>query len=295
MQVEAAAHHLHGLGERRRVGGVARNHPHRHRPALGVAQQPVLDLRLAALAVAGMPERRQLVVAAFHPGAGQVEHGDAALVQVPAGQLGLDLGLAVHQPVHRGIHLVGGRPRHPKIAAQGDVVPPADGGQLGAWADHSRDDQRIGQVPRPAWWPQQVRQAQLAGDGVHRGHVPVAGRALHRQRGGGVDHGPAGQHQAQRRDRLVRQVRQVGQCLLTDLATLAVGAAQQVPLVDPHGPILARLMATGGLDVHRASSTCHGAILACWLLQHKLSSVYISEVSNAISADQPKHQTPEPT
>ena len=35
-----------------RVRGVAVEHLHRHRPALGVAQQPELDLQLAALAVA---------------------------------------------------------------------------------------------------------------------------------------------------------------------------------------------------------------------------------------------------
>ena len=262
MQVEAAAHHLHGLGERGRVGGAAGKHPHRHRAALWVGEQPVGDLRLAALAVAGVPERGQLVVGAFHPGAGQVEHGDAALAKMAAGQLGLDAILAVHQPVHRGIHLVGGRPRHPKVGAEGDVLPPADGGQLRARPHHPRDDQRIGQIPRPAWWAQQVRQAQLAGDGVHRGHVPVRRGACHLQGGVGVHHGPARQDQPQRRDRLVRQVRQVGQCLLADLAALPVGAAQQVPLVDPLGPVLASLMATRGLHVHRASLACHGAILA---------------------------------
>ena len=136
LQLKAATHHLDGLGERHRVGGVARKHPHRHRAASGIAQQPVLDLRLAALAIAGVPERRQLVVGAFHPRAGQVEHRNAVGLQVPAGQLALDLVLAVHQPVHRGVHLVGGCPRHPKVGAEGDVIPPADGGQLGARPDH---------------------------------------------------------------------------------------------------------------------------------------------------------------
>ena len=46
-----------------------------HRPALLVGQQPVLDLRLAALAVPGVPVGGQLAVTALHSRAGQVEQG----------------------------------------------------------------------------------------------------------------------------------------------------------------------------------------------------------------------------
>ena len=73
-------HHLHGLDERLAGSPVL---PANTRTATGrpsrVGEQPVLDLRLAALAVAGMPERGQLAVAAFHPRAGQVEQRHPAL------------------------------------------------------------------------------------------------------------------------------------------------------------------------------------------------------------------------
>jgi len=64
---------VHGLGEGRRVAGVAGEHPHRDRAAVPAGEQPVLDLRLAAPAVAGVPERGQLAAGSFHPGRGQVE------------------------------------------------------------------------------------------------------------------------------------------------------------------------------------------------------------------------------
>ena len=54
---ERAPHHLHGLDERLRVGGVAREDPHRRRPAVPGGEQPVFDLRLAPLVIAGVPER----------------------------------------------------------------------------------------------------------------------------------------------------------------------------------------------------------------------------------------------
>src|SRR5262249_26404851 len=87
---ELVPHHRHRLGERFGVAGVAGEHPHRDRAPIPGGEQPVFDLRLAALAVAGVPERGQLAMAAFHPRRRQVEQGHPALVQVAAGQLSLD-------------------------------------------------------------------------------------------------------------------------------------------------------------------------------------------------------------
>jgi hypothetical protein len=56
-QPEPGPHDLDGVGERGRVGGVAREHPDRDRPTVGVGEQPVLDLRQALLAVAGVAAR----------------------------------------------------------------------------------------------------------------------------------------------------------------------------------------------------------------------------------------------
>ena len=201
-------------------------------------------------------------MAALHPRGRQVKQRHPALSQVAAGQLSLDGVLPGGQPVHRRIDLIGGRPGHPQVAAQGHVVPPADRGQLGGRPGHPGDDQRIRQVPLRAGRPQQRREPQLAGHRADRGHVPVLQRALHLQAGVRVDQDLAGQRQPDRLDRRLRQVRQVGQGLLADLAALAVGTAQQVPLVDPLRPIFQNLMATGSLHMHRARMPCHVAILS---------------------------------
>ena len=227
-----------------------------------VGQQPVLDLRLAALAVPGVPVGGQLAVAALHPGGGQAGHRDAALVQVPGGQLLLDVILAGDQPVHRGVDVVGGRAGHAQVGAEGHVVPPAGRGQLGRRAQDPRDDQRVGQVPLRAGRAEQGREAERAGHRVHGGGVPVRQRPGDLERGARVDQGRAGQHRADRGDRLGRQVRQVRQGLLADLAAVPERAAQQVPLVARHRPVLTHLMATGGFHVHRACPACHRAILA---------------------------------
>ena len=55
-----------------RIGRVAREDLDRHRAALGVAQQAEDDLRLAALAVAGVAVARQRAAAALHPGRADV-------------------------------------------------------------------------------------------------------------------------------------------------------------------------------------------------------------------------------
>ena len=166
------------------------------------------------------------------------------------------------QPVHRGVDVIGGRARHAQVGAEGHVVPPAGGGQLGGGAEDPGDDQRVSQVPVPAGRAEQARQAQLAGHRGHRGGVPVRQRPGDLERGAGVDERLAGQHRPDRGDRLRRQVRQVRQGLLADLAAVPERAAQQVPLVGPLRPVPQHLMATGSLHVHRACLTCHRAILA---------------------------------
>ena len=77
-----------------------------------------------------------------------------------------------------------------------------------------------------------------------------------------VDERLPGQHRPDRGDRLGRQVRQVRQGLLADLAAVPERAAQQVPLVARDRPILPHLMATGGFHVHRASPACHRGVLS---------------------------------
>nr|WP_163745572.1 hypothetical protein [Mycobacterium lacus] len=116
------------LGERDRVGGIPAHHPHRHRPSAGVGEHPVLDLRAALLAVAGIPVRGQLTTPPGHPRTGQVKQRHPMRVclraQVFGGQFALDRILAVRQPVHRRVDLVGRRPRHVQIDTQRGIGPP---------------------------------------------------------------------------------------------------------------------------------------------------------------------------
>ena len=136
-----------------------------------------------------MPERRQLAVTAFHPRGRQVKQGHPALAQVPGRQGGLDVILPGGQPVHRVIDLIGGRPGHSQVGAEGDVVPPADRGQLGGGPGYPGDDQRDGQVPFPARRAQQPGEPELGRHHRHRGHMPVAQRPGHLHATVRVDHG----------------------------------------------------------------------------------------------------------
>jgi hypothetical protein len=182
--------------------------------------------------------------------------------QVPGGELLLDAVLPGGQPVHRGVDLIGGGARHAQVRAEGHILPPAGRGQLGSRAQDPRQHQRAGQVAVRAGRAEQGREAELAGHRGHGGSVPVRERPGDLERGVGVDEGLAGQHRADRGDRFGRQLRQVRQGFLADLAAVPERAAQQVPLVGPLRPVPQHLMATGSLHMHRACPACHKAILA---------------------------------
>ncbi len=93
-QAELVPYRVDRGDEGGRVGGVAGEDQDRDRPPDRVGEQPVLDLQLAALTVAGVAELGQFAAGALHPRRGQVEHRDAALGEVAAGQLCLDVVLA---------------------------------------------------------------------------------------------------------------------------------------------------------------------------------------------------------
>ena len=119
-----------------RIGRVAREDLDRHRAALGVAQQAEDDLRLAALAVAGVAVARQRAAAALHPGRADVVEHQGAVGEMTPGQAPLDRPLAFQQPVHRRIERVfvdRAQPQLPgQAVAQRVVAQTARGGQLGA-------------------------------------------------------------------------------------------------------------------------------------------------------------------
>src|SRR5438034_3964767 len=97
------------------------------RPA-GSVSSPYSICSLPFLAIAGVAARREWAVSSLHPGRGQVEQCHpvrvVVVLQVPAGQFRLDGLLPGQQPVHRGVHLVGGRVGQVQIDAECAVRPP---------------------------------------------------------------------------------------------------------------------------------------------------------------------------
>jgi hypothetical protein len=166
---------------------------------------------------------------------------------VPAGQAPLDPLLPLAEPVHRGVHLVGGGLGDAQVDPQGGVGPPAGGGQLGVGLAHPGDDQRHGQVPLGAGGAEQRGQPELAGHRPDRGDMPVRSRAGDLERLLGVDQRPSRQAHAQRLDRLRWEGGEVGEGLVADLAGVPVAAAQQ------EGDVLAVLvLAHNTGDMRRA-------------------------------------------
>ena len=204
----------------------------------GSVRMPVFDLLAAFLAVAGVAARGQLTAPPGHPGGGQVEQRHPARIhlgpQVFGGELAFDGVLAAHQPVHRGVDLVGGGAGHIQINAQGAIGPPSQGGQLAGGPHHPGDDQRQHQIACPARRPQQAGQAQLVRHRRDRRHVSVRQRA-----GDGAQR--VGGHQRltlqcrlDHRDHLGGQFGQVGQGLVADLLAVPIGAPYQHRLVAAH-------------------------------------------------------------
>jgi hypothetical protein len=87
--------------QRGRIAGVALMHLDRDRLSGRRAAQPIADLRLARLAVARVPDRRQLTVAPLQVTGGQVIEHEPLTLQMTAGERLLDPLLARKQPVHR--------------------------------------------------------------------------------------------------------------------------------------------------------------------------------------------------
>ena len=134
-QAELLPDHVHDGGERGGVAGVAGEDPDRDRAAFGVggSQYSICSLpflpcgssRGRPAGSASLPATRTTGRTA--PSATGWPPGRGA-----AGQLRLDRVLPVAQPVHRSIDVIGGRPGHAEVGAQGGVGPPGQGGQLGA-------------------------------------------------------------------------------------------------------------------------------------------------------------------
>ncbi len=229
----------------------------RDRPALRRAGQPVADLQLSLPAVARVAERRQRTLAALEVAGGEVVEDEAALAQVAAGERRLDPRLAGEQPVHRREQLRLARVRNREFRAERRQRELARRGQLRAGPQQPLTDHRQAEIALPArparehpLQPEPARRAQ------HRGDMPVRQRALDPQRLLGGHERLTGKSPLDQLDHVPRQVREVAERLVLDLAALAVAAPQQRRLV--HLPLV---VATRRRHVHRTRSPWHTRIM----------------------------------
>ena len=148
------------------------------------------------------------------------------------GQALLDGRLPLHQPVHRRIQFVLIDVAEPKRLAQGGDGAlggqAARGGQLRLRVDDAGDDQGEDEVAEATGvtGDQRVQSDPLEG-AEHRGDVAV-GQAAHAGEGVfGVDESLTAEDAAQRFDGGGRQLGEVGEGALLDVAAGAVGLAQE--------------------------------------------------------------------
>src|SRR5438477_6623836 len=113
-------------GERGRIAGGAFEHLHRHRAAVGGAEQAIDDLQLPLLAVPAVAELAQGAAAPLQVAGGDVVKHQDAILEMTLGQGLLDGGLTLEQPIEGPIELL------PLHAAQPQQR--ADTGGLGARA-----------------------------------------------------------------------------------------------------------------------------------------------------------------
>jgi hypothetical protein len=174
----------------------------------------------------------------------------------------LDRRLAIEQPVHRAVEVVLVCALDRQLRAQRGARERARHLKLRAGREHPLADHRQHEVAFPRWRPvDQPRQLQPPGHREHRRDVARRHRALDLKRLTLLDVALAAQKAADQPDQLLRQVRQVRERLLLDLAALAIAAPQQrrrVLAIPPPNDICDH--------VHRArrprSSTHHATVPA---------------------------------
>ena len=257
-----------GLDERGRVGGVAGEHPHRDRAAGRVGEQPVLDLRAALLAVAGVAARGQRAVAALHPRRGQVEQRHPGRVglrgQVPGGQLGLDArpGGPAASPSPR-------TPRRCDAPATPRSAPRVVSAHQAGWTASrpGRTTRETISASARSRCPPGRAQQRRAGPAPGPAPCTAATCPCGSDRVMVTAAAPAPALPCQRPARSRRSPRpaasdRLATVSLLDLPALAVGAAQQVRLVHPLRPVLTAVVATVTRHMHGLTTFSHTRIVA---------------------------------
>ena len=230
-QSEALAQRGHLVGDRVGVGGVAGEGLHGDRAAIAIAQQAVHDLRSVGAVVAGVAVRGELAAGAFDVAGGEVVEGEGAGLEMARGEMALDGGLALGEPVHGLVEIVGG--------GVGDVEEGGEGGaaggaeltldaQLGAGLEQAAGDHGKGEGAAAVELEALGGAVEAAGAEGECGAVGTDGEAV-------------GESEAEDVDEGLGEGGKVGEGAFLDLAVLPVGFAEEVA---------GGLAGEGGGDVH---------------------------------------------
>ena len=104
-----------------------------------IGQEAVIDLELALLAVAVVPEGGQWAGDALEVTRAQVVERQCIVVEVACRELALDAVLAFEQPVEGFVEVVLIGISHPEDVGQGGDVPPARSRELAVGLEDARD------------------------------------------------------------------------------------------------------------------------------------------------------------
>ncbi len=188
---------------------------------------------------------------------GEVVQDDAPLLEVTPGQPPLDPILALQQPVHGGVELVLVGVLDAEHGPQRGRAPAPRRRQLGAGREEAGGDHPHAEIALPGRRAvEQQVETEAAQRAQHRDDVAVGEAALQHQLAGGEEL-LARQPTADDVDEVGREVGDVADGLVLDLAAFAIGAAQQVALVDP-----VLVASTHPSHVDAAAPCCHEHMVA---------------------------------
>ena len=164
----------------------------------------------------------------------EIEQDEPVVGEVAASELALDAVLALEQPVHGAVEVVGGGVADVEVVGEGGGMPPARGGELGmglddAGGDHSADEVAL----RGGLGGEQAGEAEAAEGLQHGLDGAMVPRADDGKDVGCLDEGAAGEMGLEQVDGRIGEVGEVGEGLFLDPAVVvAVGGAEQLGVVD---------------------------------------------------------------
>ena len=233
VEVKALLELLDLCRQRHRVGGVAIKDLDGDRAAIGSAEQTVDDLQRALAAVAAVTTLGERAAAPLHVARRDVVEHERAVGEMAFGQSGLDGGLALQQPVQRGVEFVfvdDAEAEHLAKARGGRCRrESAGGGKLGCRFEDPADQQRQDEIATTiAVGAEDTLKADPPRGAESGGNVAVRQTADDGECGAlGGDDGPPFEHAAQTFDVGGGPIREIAERTLPDLTPLAVALAQE--------------------------------------------------------------------